>query len=76
MHPETQRDALLEGQFSRQSVYSLLIFAACWEVLSHLAPALGIPPFAIPSFVRIGRSLMTITEIGRASCRERVCYPV
>ena len=63
MHPETQRDALLEGQFSRQSVYSLLIFAACWEVLSHLAPALGIPPFAIPSFVRIGRSLMTITAI-------------
>ena len=63
MHPEPQRDALLEGQFSRQSVYSLLIFAACWEVLSHLAPALGIPPFAIPSFVRIGRSLMTITAI-------------
>ena len=35
---------------------SLLVFVVCWELLSHLAPALGIPPFAIPSFVKIAKS--------------------
>ena len=32
-------------------------------MLSYLAPALGIPPFAIPSFVRIAQSMLTITPI-------------
>jgi NitT/TauT family transport system permease protein len=63
MHPNEYREAGLSGQFSRQTVLSLLIFVVVWEVLSHFAPALGIPPFAIPSFVRIGQSLMTITPI-------------
>ena len=49
--------------FPRQTFVSLLVFAACWEVLSHLAPALGIPPFAIPSLLRIGTSIATITPI-------------
>src|SRR5215470_17817646 len=35
--------------FPRQTLVSLLVFALAWELLSHLAPALGIPPFAIPS---------------------------
>lgn len=52
-----------EVQFSRQAVLSLLIFAVCWEVMSRLAPMLGIPPFAIPGFARIGQSLMKITTI-------------
>ena len=60
MHPEEYREAGLDGKFSRQAVLSVLIFAALWEALSHLAPALGIPAFAIP---RIGRSLLTITPI-------------
>jgi NitT/TauT family transport system permease protein len=63
MHPEGLREAGLDGKFSRQTVFSLLIFAVVWEVLSHFAPALGIPAFAIPSLVRIGQSLMTITPI-------------
>jgi NitT/TauT family transport system permease protein len=63
MHPEGLREAGLDGKLSRQTVFSLLIFAVAWEVLSHFAPALGIPAFAIPSFVRIGQSLMTITPI-------------
>jgi ABC-type nitrate/sulfonate/bicarbonate transport system permease component len=63
MHPEGLREAGLDGTLSRQTVLSLLIFAAAWEVLSHFAPALGIPAFAIPSLVRIGQSLMTITPI-------------
>lgn len=63
MHPDEYREAGLEGTFSRQTVLSLLIFVVVWELLSHFAPALGIPAFAIPSFVRIGQSLMTITPI-------------
>ena len=63
MHPEEHREAGLDGKFSRQAVLSVLIFAALWEALSHLAPALGIPAFAIPSLARIGRSLLTITPI-------------
>ena len=63
MHPEEYREAGLNAKFSRQAVLSLLIFAAAWEALSYLAPTLGIPPFAIPSFARIGQSLLTITPI-------------
>jgi NitT/TauT family transport system permease protein len=63
MHPKEYREAGLAGSLSRQTIFSLLIFAALWEVLSHFAPALGIPAFAIPSFARIGQSLMTITPI-------------
>jgi NitT/TauT family transport system permease protein len=48
---------------TRQTILSLLIFAVAWEALSYLAPALGIPPFAIPSFAKIGQSLLTITPI-------------
>jgi NitT/TauT family transport system permease protein len=63
MHPEGLREAGLDGTLSRQTVLSLLIFAAAWEVMSHFAPALGIPAFAIPSLVRIGQSLMTIAPV-------------
>lgn len=47
--------------FPRQTLVSLLVFAICWEALSHLAPLLGIPPFAIPSLLRIAKSIATIT---------------
>jgi NitT/TauT family transport system permease protein len=57
------REAGLDGKFSRQTVFSLLIFVVAWEVLSYFAPALGIPAFAVPSFVRIGQSMLTITPI-------------
>jgi NitT/TauT family transport system permease protein len=63
MRPEGYREAGLDGTFSRHTVLSVLIFVVSWEVLSHFAPALGIPAFAIPSFVRIGQSVMTITPI-------------
>ena len=49
--------------FPRQTFVSLLVFCVFWEVLSHLAPVLGIPPFAIPSLVRIAKSIATITPI-------------
>jgi NitT/TauT family transport system permease protein len=63
MHPDEYREAGLAGTWSHQTILSLAIFVVIWEVLSHLAPTLGIPAFAIPSFVRIGQSLITITPI-------------
>jgi NitT/TauT family transport system permease protein len=58
--------------FPRQTLVSLLVFAVCWEVLSHLAPVLGIPPFAIPSLVRIAKSVATVTPIDVAVTLARV----
>ena len=58
--------------FPRQTFVSLLAFAAVWEILSHLAPVLGIPPFAIPSLVRIAKSIATITPIDIAVTLARV----
>lgn len=49
--------------FPRHTLVSLLAFAVFWEVLSHLAPVLGIPPFAIPSLLKIAKSIATITPI-------------
>lgn len=49
--------------FPRHTLVSLLAFAVFWEVLSHLAPALGIPPFAIPSLLKIAKSIATITPV-------------
>lgn len=49
--------------FPRHTLVSLLVFALVWELLSHLAPTLGIPPFAIPSMARIAKSITTITPI-------------
>ena len=47
--PKEHRAIVPVLTFPRQAFVSVLIFAAVWEVLSHLAPVLGIPPFAIPS---------------------------
>ena len=41
-------------------------------MLSHLAPALGIPPFAIPSLLRIAKSIATITPADIAVTLARV----
>ena len=60
---EEHRESVPVLTFPRQTFVSLLVFAVCWEALSHLAPYLGIPPFAIPSFVRIARSIAEITPI-------------
>ena len=63
MHLNEYREAGLDGTFSRETIVSLLIFVVAWEVLSYFAPALGIPAFAVPSFTRIGQSLLTITAV-------------
>jgi NitT/TauT family transport system permease protein len=61
--PEEYREPVPVLSFPRQTLVSLLVFAICWEVLSHLAPYLGIPPFAIPSLVKIAKSITAITPV-------------
>jgi NitT/TauT family transport system permease protein len=63
MSLEEHREPAPVLTFPRQTLVSLLVFAVCWETLSHLAPYLGIPPFAIPSFVRIAEAIAGITPI-------------
>jgi NitT/TauT family transport system permease protein len=63
MSLDGQRATELAGQFPRQTLASILIFCLLWQTLSYLAPSLGIPAFAIPSFVRIGASLLKITPV-------------
>jgi len=58
--------------FPRQTLISLLVFAIVWETLSHLSPYLGIPPFAIPSLLKIAKSVATITPIDVAVTLARV----
>ncbi len=58
---ESPRESAPDMAFPKQTLVSLLIFAAAWETLSHLAPYLGIPPFAVPSLIKIARSIATIT---------------
>jgi NitT/TauT family transport system permease protein len=63
MSHEEYRAADLAGKFPSQALVSILIFCLIWETLSYFAPALGIPAFAIPSFVRIWGSLLKITPV-------------
>jgi NitT/TauT family transport system permease protein len=58
--------------FPRQTLVSLLVFALAWEALSYLAPVLGIPPFAIPSMLRIAKAITTITPLDIAVTLARV----
>ena len=60
---EEHREQVPVLKFPRQTIVSLLVFAVVWEILSHLSPYLGIPPFAIPSLLRIAKSMTTITPI-------------
>ena len=52
---EDHRGSAAAFKLPRQTLVSLLVFAAVWEALSHLSPFLGIPPFAIPSSAKIAR---------------------
>lgn len=38
-------------------------FALVWQLLSSLSPALGLPPFAVPSLGKVGQSLLQITPV-------------
>ena len=69
---EEHREQVPVLKFPRQTIVSLLGFAVVWEILSHLSPYLGIPPFAIPSLLRIAKSITTITPIDVAVTLSRV----
>jgi NitT/TauT family transport system permease protein len=69
---EEHREHVPVLTFPRQTIVSLLVFAVVWEILSHLSPYLGIPPFAIPSLLRIAKSIATITPIDVAVTLARV----
>jgi len=69
---EEHREQVPVLKFPRQTIVSLLVFAVVWEILSHLSPYLGIPPFAIPSLWRIAKSITTITPIDVAVTLARV----
>ncbi|HET9716986.1 MAG TPA: ABC transporter permease subunit [Pseudolabrys sp.] len=58
--------------FPRQTLVSLVVFAILWELLSHLAPTLGIPPFAVPSLLRIAKAILTVTPADIAVTLARV----
>lgn len=60
---EEHREQVPVLTFPRQTVVSLLVFAACWQALSYLSPWLGIPPFAVPSLVKIAQRMAVITPL-------------
>jgi len=60
---EEHRESAPVLNFPRQTLVSLLVFAVVWETLSHLSPYLGIPRFAIPSFLTIAHSVAHVTPI-------------
>lgn len=63
MPPDEYREPVPSFTFPRQTLVSLLVFAVLWEGLSHLAPYLGIPPFAVPSLLKIAKSITAITPL-------------
>ncbi len=72
MSHEEHRVAVTDLKFPRHTLVSLLVFVIFWEVLSHLAPTLGIPAFAIPSFVKIAKCFADITAADIAVTLARV----
>jgi NitT/TauT family transport system permease protein len=72
MSLEGRRDPTAGLVFSYHTLVSVLALAAAWEVLSYLAPALGIPPFAVPGLGRIAQSFSVITPSDIAVTLARV----
>jgi NitT/TauT family transport system permease protein len=58
---ETAKRSPIIAGVPRETIISILLFAAVWQIMSYLAPSLGIPAFAIPSLGRIAQSLTKIT---------------
>ena len=47
------RRSLLTDSLPREAIVSIAIFLCLWQVMSYLAPTLGIPAFAIPGLGRV-----------------------
>jgi NitT/TauT family transport system permease protein len=72
MHREEYLADRQHRMSSRQTLLSIVLFLIVWELLSHFAPAMGVPAFAIPSLARIAQSLLTITPADVAVTLARV----
>lgn len=72
MSAEEHREPVPAFNFPRKTLVSLLVFAIVWEGLSYAAPYLGIPPFAIPGFAKIAKSIAAITPLDIAVTLARV----
>jgi NitT/TauT family transport system permease protein len=72
MPPKEHHEPAPTFALPRKTFISLLVFATVWEALSHIAPHLGVPPFAIPSFLTIGARLVAITPVDVAVTLARV----
>ncbi len=68
---EPRRKSMMPS-LPRETIISIVLFAAVWQIMSYLAPTLGIPAFAIPGLGRIAESLMKITPIDVAVTLGRV----
>jgi NitT/TauT family transport system permease protein len=64
--------APVPSRLPREAFASLLILCLLWEALSRASPALGIPPFAVPSLTRIWDSLLKITPLDAVVTLARV----
>jgi ABC-type nitrate/sulfonate/bicarbonate transport system permease component len=69
---EEPRRSLLISSLPREATVSIALFAAVWQIMSYLAPTLGIPAFASPGLGRIAKSLATITPLDVAVTLGRV----
>jgi NitT/TauT family transport system permease protein len=69
---EEPRRALLIESLPREAIVSIAIFLCLWQIMSYLAPSLGIPAFAIPGLGRIAQSLTKITPLDVAVTLGRV----
>jgi NitT/TauT family transport system permease protein len=77
MHPETVMphngaDAGLSWRLPREAIVSIVVCAIAWQLLSMASPAIGLPPFAVPSLARIWDSLLKVSPIDAVVTLARV----
>jgi ABC-type nitrate/sulfonate/bicarbonate transport system permease component len=71
MRPEAP-GADLSWRLPREAFVSIAAFAVLWQLLSLASPALGIPPFAVPSLAKIWASLLQVDMVDALVTLARV----
>ncbi|MDB5841096.1 MAG: ssuC 2 [Herminiimonas sp.] len=71
MRPEGAERAA-SWRLPREAFVSIAVLAVAWQLLSMASPAIGLPPFAVPSLGRIWNSLLKITPIDALVTLARV----
>jgi NitT/TauT family transport system permease protein len=62
----------LSWRLPREAFVSIAVFAVLWQLLSLASPALGIPPFAVPSLAKIWASLLQVDMVDALVTLARV----